>query len=80
MKRLPRNKVLLVLAAGLVVSWPTAAQVSHYTADNGIPPPAKKAARLHITEGPALERFRDNEAIIRWTSNNLAARTSASRS
>ena len=25
---------------------------------------------MHITEGPALEMFRNNEAIIRWTSNN----------
>jgi hypothetical protein len=70
MKRLLKNRVLLVLAAGLLLSWPTAAQVSHYSANNDIPPPAKKAARLRITEGPALELFRDNEAIIRWTSNN----------
>ena len=25
---------------------------------------------MRITEGPALELFRNNEAIIRWTSNN----------
>jgi hypothetical protein len=25
---------------------------------------------VHITEGPALESFRNNQAIIRWTSNN----------
>ncbi len=25
---------------------------------------------MQITEGPALELFRNNEAIIRWTSNN----------
>jgi hypothetical protein len=69
MKHLFRNRLLLVLAAGLPLSWSTAAQVSHYTANN-IPPPARKAARVHITEGPALELFRNNEAIIRWTSNN----------
>jgi hypothetical protein len=69
MKRHFKNRVLLVLAAGLLLSWPTAAQMS-YTANNGIPPPARKAARLQITKGPALELFRDNEAIIRWTSNN----------
>jgi hypothetical protein len=40
-----------------------------YTAKD-IPPPAKKAARVQITEGPALELFRNNEAIIRWTSTN----------
>jgi purple acid phosphatase-like protein len=69
MKHFFRNSLLLVLAAGLPLSWPTAAQVSQYTA-NDIPPPAGRAARVHITEGPALELFRDNEAIIRWTSNN----------
>jgi phosphodiesterase/alkaline phosphatase D-like protein len=69
MKRLYRNGVLFVLAAGLLLSWPAAAQVPQYTAKN-IPPPARKAARVQITEGPALELFRNNEAIIRWTSNN----------
>lgn len=33
-------------------------------------PPAKRAARVQITQGPALELFRNDEAIIRWTSNN----------
>jgi phosphodiesterase/alkaline phosphatase D-like protein len=33
-------------------------------------PPAKRAAHVEITEGPALESVRDNIAIIRWTSNN----------
>jgi phosphodiesterase/alkaline phosphatase D-like protein len=69
MKRLYRNRVLFVLAAGLLLSWPAAAQLPQYTAKN-IPPPARKAARVQITEGPALELFRNNEAIIRWTSNN----------
>jgi hypothetical protein len=69
MKRLFRNRVLFVLAASLPLSWPTAAQVPQYTAKD-IPPPARKAARVQITEGPALELFRNNEAIIRWTSNN----------
>jgi len=69
MKRLYRNRVLFVLAAGLLLSWPAAAQLQQYTAKN-IPPPARKAARVQITEGPALELFRNNEAIIRWTSNN----------
>ncbi|MEA2544282.1 MAG: Purple acid Phosphatase, N-terminal domain [Acidobacteriaceae bacterium] len=69
MKRLYRNRVLFVLAAGLLLSWPAAAQVPQYTAKD-IPPPARKAARVQITEGPALELFRNNEAIIRWTSNN----------
>jgi phosphodiesterase/alkaline phosphatase D-like protein len=69
MKRLYRNRVLFVLAAGLLLSWPAAAQVPQYTAKD-IPPPARKTARVQITEGPALELFRNNEAIIRWTSNN----------
>ena len=69
MKHFFRNSLLLLLAAGLPLSWSTAAQVSQFTA-NDIPPPAGRAARVHITEGPALELFRDNEAIIRWTSNN----------
>jgi hypothetical protein len=41
-----------------------------YTTKGSIPPPAKKAARVQITEGPALESFRNNEAIISWTSSN----------
>jgi hypothetical protein len=69
MKRRFRDRVLLVLAGVLFLSWPTAAQVPQYTAKD-IPSPARKAARVQITEGPALELFRDNEVIIRWTSNN----------
>jgi phosphodiesterase/alkaline phosphatase D-like protein len=33
-------------------------------------PPANNAARVQITEGPTLESFRNDEAIITWTSNN----------
>jgi phosphodiesterase/alkaline phosphatase D-like protein len=33
-------------------------------------PPARPAARVLITGGPALESVRNNTAIIRWTSNN----------
>jgi hypothetical protein len=46
----------------------TAAQRSPYAAKDI--PPGKKAARVRITQGPELELFRNNEAIIRWTSNN----------
>ena len=35
-----------------------------------VPAPAQKAARVEITEGPALELARDDLAIIRWTTNN----------
>jgi phosphodiesterase/alkaline phosphatase D-like protein len=70
MKRLLRNRMMLfVLAVGVPLSWPSAAQVSQYTAKD-IPPPSRKAARVHITQGPALELFKENGAIIRWTSNN----------
>jgi hypothetical protein len=72
MKILYLNSVLIILAAGLSASQLTFAQGqrSRYTADKLIPPPSKKAARVRITQGPALELFRNNEAIIRWTSNN----------
>jgi phosphodiesterase/alkaline phosphatase D-like protein len=33
-------------------------------------PPAKRAASVHIIEGPKLEFVKDNQAIITWTSNN----------
>jgi phosphodiesterase/alkaline phosphatase D-like protein len=69
MKRFYRTRLLLFLASTLVLSRPTAAQRSPYAAKD-IPPPTKKATRVQITEGPALELFRNNEAIIRWTSNN----------
>jgi phosphodiesterase/alkaline phosphatase D-like protein len=46
-----------------------AAQTSPYT-PKGVDPPTKKAAKVQITEGPSIESFRNNEAIIRWTSNN----------
>jgi phosphodiesterase/alkaline phosphatase D-like protein len=63
-----RYKVV-VIAASLILLRPAAAQMSPNTSKD-IPPPAKKAARVQITEGPSLEIFRNNEAIIRWTSNN----------
>ena len=59
------NRLLLILAVGVTGSslfWSsTAAQ---------IPPPAKRATRVHITKGPALESANDDSAIIRWTSSN----------
>jgi hypothetical protein len=33
-------------------------------------PPARAAASVHITEGPAIESAKDGLAIITWTSNN----------
>jgi hypothetical protein len=35
-----------------------------------VPSPVEKAARVEITEGPALELARDDLAIVRWTTNN----------
>jgi phosphodiesterase/alkaline phosphatase D-like protein len=59
------NRLLLILAVGVTGSslfWPpTAAQ---------IPSSAKRAKRVQITKGPALESARDDLAIIRWTSRN----------
>ena len=46
-----------------------AAQDSPYTPKK-VEAPAKKAAKIQITDGPSLESCRNNEAIIRWTSNN----------
>jgi phosphodiesterase/alkaline phosphatase D-like protein len=61
---LHRLRLLLVVTttAGVVLSQ---AQVQAQ-----ILPPARRAARVHITQGPSLESVKDNEAIITWTSNN----------
>jgi phosphodiesterase/alkaline phosphatase D-like protein len=60
------NSLLLKLAIAATVctvlsSNPTVAQTL---------PPMKKAERVEITKGPALESARDDFAIIRWTTNN----------
>jgi phosphodiesterase/alkaline phosphatase D-like protein len=55
-------KILMTAAASsLLISNATFSQVL---------PPAKKAAHVEITQGPALEFARDDMAILRWTSNN----------
>jgi phosphodiesterase/alkaline phosphatase D-like protein len=69
MMELIRIYSLFLLVAGLLISRQAIAQTSPYTPKE-IPPPTKKAARVRITEGPSLELFRNNEAIIRWASNN----------
>jgi phosphodiesterase/alkaline phosphatase D-like protein len=60
------RKLLLVLAITfalvvLLCPTPTGAQVI---------PPARKSARVQITEGPKLESAQDTWAIVTWTSNN----------
>jgi phosphodiesterase/alkaline phosphatase D-like protein len=60
------NRLLLKLAitatvGSLLSSTPTVAQFV---------PPAKKAERVEIRHGPALEMALDDLAIIRWTTNN----------
>src|SRR4029077_14589981 len=60
------NRLLLTLAitatvCTLLFSNPAAAQVLR---------PAKRAERVEITKGPALESASDELAIIRWTTNN----------
>jgi phosphodiesterase/alkaline phosphatase D-like protein len=56
-----------IMAGGVLSSHSAGAQAR---VQAQILPPAKKAARVHITEGPSLESVKDNLAIIRWTSNN----------
>jgi Purple acid Phosphatase, N-terminal domain len=70
--KLLRAKILFLLIS-LLVLRAAIAQTSPYNPKDmpqNIEPPAKKAAHVRITEGPSLEMFRYNEAIIRWTSNN----------
>ena len=60
------HSLLLTLAltatvSSLLAATPTVAQFV---------PPAKKAERVEITQGPALELAREDFAIIRWTTNN----------
>jgi phosphodiesterase/alkaline phosphatase D-like protein len=62
-------RVLALAAAITLCSTSIAAQTNPYTANAELSP-ANKAARVHITQGPALELANGNSAIIRWTSNN----------
>jgi phosphodiesterase/alkaline phosphatase D-like protein len=67
--KVSRSYRTLFLIISLLVLQQATAQRSPYTPKE-IEPPARKAARVQITEGPSLELYRYNEAIIRWTSNN----------
>jgi phosphodiesterase/alkaline phosphatase D-like protein len=61
MHRLLLTLALTATVGSLLSSTPTVAQFV---------PPAKKAERVEIRHGPALEVARDDLAIIRWTTNN----------
>jgi phosphodiesterase/alkaline phosphatase D-like protein len=66
-KEVSKLKKLLVVFANTLTM---AAFLCAKPASAQIIPPAKRAARVQITEGPALESTHDTQAIIRWTSNN----------
>ena len=61
MKRLLMKLAITATVGNALWSNPTVAQVL---------PPAPKAARIEITQGPELEGAREDFAIIRWTTNN----------
>jgi purple acid phosphatase-like protein len=67
--KLIRSRRILFIEITLLLCLGYAAQVPPYT-PNKIEPPARKTTTVRITEGPSLEMFRNNEAIIRWTSTN----------
>jgi len=55
-------------AVSLFFSTSIVSQVTRYSPKEL--PPATKAARVRITQGPELESTKDNWAIITWRSNN----------
>jgi len=63
-------KPMILAAAGSILFFSNllAAQESPYAPK--ILPPAPRAARVRITQGPELELAREKSAIIRWQSNN----------
>jgi hypothetical protein len=61
MKRVLLTLTIAMLSGSLLSSHPAIAQLL---------PPAKKAARVQITQGPELELSNGYLTIIRWTTNN----------
>jgi len=59
---------ITAMAVSLFFSTSIVSQVTRYSPKEL--PPATKAARVRITQGPELELANDKSAIIRWTSNN----------
>ena len=69
MNRVALKLFVAVAAMSLLLSNSAAAQTSPYSPKE-ILPPAKKAARVHITRGPELELAQSHWAIVQWTTNN----------
>jgi phosphodiesterase/alkaline phosphatase D-like protein len=61
MNKVLQTLAITVLSGNLLFSIPASAQFV---------PPAKKAARVRITQGPEIELSNNDLTIIRWTSNN----------
>jgi phosphodiesterase/alkaline phosphatase D-like protein len=61
------NRRFLRLAAATTVA---SVLLSSHTAAAQVLPPARKAERVEITKGPALESATNHLTIIRWTTNN----------
>jgi phosphodiesterase/alkaline phosphatase D-like protein len=61
MNRLLPKFAIIATVGILLSSNPTAAQIL---------PPQKRAERVEITKGPALELAHDDLAIVRWTTTN----------
>jgi hypothetical protein len=68
MNRLHVKPAITAAAVGVLLANSLAAQSSSYSPQEL--PPASKAARVRITQGPELESADGNSAIIRWRSNN----------
>jgi phosphodiesterase/alkaline phosphatase D-like protein len=64
-----QTKLLLAVAASLLFSNSLIAQTNPYTPKTVLPP-ATKASRVKITQGPEPELVRNNWAIITWQTNN----------
>jgi phosphodiesterase/alkaline phosphatase D-like protein len=61
------NRVVPTLAIATTVA---SVLLSSHTAVAQVLPPARKAERVEITKGPALESATNHLTIIRWTTNN----------
>jgi hypothetical protein len=70
MDKLLLQPALAIMLGSLLSPEPSVAQNYTPSQPGGILPPAKRAERVEIVRGPALELARDDLAIIRWTTNN----------